>query len=510
MPYSSRSHLLTRAFRTLGETYFDGGAVISPYDLDVPATDVVGLHEDRNGTLSAPSDLIQVFGPSAFRKVVQTKTVGFEFKTHERTVYFRDSRGRLRSKVKTYTNKVPVKLRTIHFVKLKVDSLPVADRSRFLKPNLLQYKRGVSFQAPRTLTVTSDTGSIFGDSIRRRGTVDITGPGVFIHPTLPGMGTPVDTAYMVGSALHSPPPNVFNNPDLEQEALKKLLDKVSSSLPDYFLSLAESPETIDLIKSVLIEAAKMAKMIYRLKLREIAGTFMKKGSSLKNLSDYWLSWWYGIMPIVYDMQDTVAFLSEKERLWRSYVASASRETRIVTSPILGASNIRGTSTDFDKVTVKLGVIVEGRLGFNDYLRKASKPLDNAALIYELIPLSFVLDWIIDIGSYLSGLQVLEDKSYYAWHTDVKETTHYTTGEYIDNVFQPSRKHASVPFVAGFSSISLKRTPITAFPISRFPRVAKPMLNSSWLQRSITALALDVQLLNGVMSKSKHKINRLVL
>jgi hypothetical protein len=504
MPYSTVNHTLSRAFRSIGEYYFAGGASVSSFDLSLDPTEIVGFYEDRNGHNSAPSDLIQVFGPSAFRKVVKTVTVGFDFKTLKKDVYYRDARGRLRYKVKTYTKRVPRKVRTIHFVKLKVDSLPVADRSKFLKPNFLSYKRGYSFQAPRTLMVSSDVGNQFGESFRSRTVHSISGPGGFFCPYDPMYPGPADNFYSVGVALANPPSNVFNNPELEQQAMKKLFDKVSSSLPDYFLSAAESPKTIDLLKSVLIEAAKLAKMIYRLKIREIAGTFMKKGSSLKTLSDYWLAWWYGIMPTVYDIEDTISFLSEKERLWRSYTASAKYESIIKTSPILGVGNISGEQVDIYRNTVKLGVIVEGRLGFNDYLIKASKPLDNAALIYELIPLSFVLDWIIDIGSYLSGLEVLEDKEYYAWHTDIVEQSNYTVGKFVNNQYTPTRKHSSSPFVAGFSSISLRRVPISSFPESRFPRVAKPVVSSSWIKRSVTALALDVQLLHSSFNKRDLK------
>jgi hypothetical protein len=415
-----------------------------------------------------------------------------------KTVYFRDARGRLRTKEKISYRRIPRKVRTLQLVLAKPKGTQSADRSRFLKPNSLELRRGASFQAPRALEITSVVERVTPPNVVLSEVRHVTarGPGFFFHPSI---SIPDDGLYILGSALHFPPGSVTPVPTLDDQALSKLLDKVSSSLPDYFLSLAESPKTYDLLKVVIIEALKMAKMIYRLKIREIAGSFIKKGSSIKSLSDYWLAWWYGIMPTVFDIQDTVAFLSEKERFWRSYSARAVLSEKTEVSPLLGVSNISGKQTDTTTYISKYGVIVEGRLGFNDYLLKASKPLSSAALVYELIPLSFVLDWIINIGSYLSGLEVLEDKVYHAWHTASKENTSYSVGRFIPNAVYPGRKHASAPFVAGFTSLSLKRTPLAELPTLKFPRVTKPVFNQAWVKKSVTALALETQALNRLFS-----------
>lgn len=193
----------------------------------------------------------------------------------------------------------------------------------------------------------------------------------------------------------------------EDSAINSALAKLRNVQFDLGVFLGELPETIAFVKSGAqecldgyVDASKRADRADRIraKLRKLPPTRsnLKRINNLTNLiSTIWLSYRYGVMPLYYALYDALeAFQKglDKPRFVR--VKATSKE-------VVDGKYYDGENPVLQTGSIRTRVSITATVS-PDFA--SSLGMDNPALIaWELFPLSFVFDWFINVGDYLTGL-----------------------------------------------------------------------------------------------------------
>lgn len=186
--------------------------------------------------------------------------------------------------------------------------------------------------------------------------------------------------------------------DLLAQAVLTAASKAASGRWDVLTALAELRQTVHLMK-------QLGGAFNQATARMARAAVQFRRNPWEKFRELWLTGRYGVRPIVYDFQnaaDALANLSEK-------VQRCIGRSTIPTQPDgQFDSGWIGYATTLDyrrQITRRAEVVHRGwascavSLGVNTPLQV--NPLVTA---WELIPYSFVVDWLIDIGSYVDTLQ----------------------------------------------------------------------------------------------------------
>lgn len=134
---------------------------------------------------------------------------------------------------------------------------------------------------------------------------------------------------------------------------------------------------------------------YRTKVRRMLG---------KKLADNWLQYQYGLKPLVSDIYDLAQQFTTTSRYGRLYMHSIGQSSSFTALPALAPFNpgalasLTGTRQHGAKVRVDFSV---GNAMLYQY--DAMGLVNPLALGWELLPFSFVIDWLLPIGPFLQGL-----------------------------------------------------------------------------------------------------------
>lgn len=195
---------------------------------------------------------------------------------------------------------------------------------------------------------------------------------------------------------------------LEQRCLTKARLALKGQNVNYSQAWAERKLTSDLVSGNLSKLGDVVDTVVQQNVRKIK----RLGKSIVGTSlffETWLEYQYGWKPLLSDIYGAVADLSDKEELRdaRGYVTvegKASWRDR----------SVRVVNTDFDGGTVAIS------LGYDDFFggkcgltfehsnpafsTAAQLGLTNPlALAWELLPYSFVIDWLLPVGDFFNQL-----------------------------------------------------------------------------------------------------------
>lgn len=244
-----------------------------------------------------------------------------------------------------------------------------------------------------------------------------------------------------GSYFPSPEnsaPEAFNNDEYQSGLIQtkyKLRAKIKGEEWNLGTFLGELPETLayfaDTLKTVvqLYRSVRKGDMrgVRRLRKRARKGTWSKTlRSSTSEVSSRWLEWRYAVQPLMFDLDAQLKYLyssSLKSKIQRSVSGSNLHffESGIYSGNYGGLTYFRNHDMDLRLgcyYTVNPNVQAFKKLGL----------LNPAAVLWELTPLSFVLDWLIPIGDYLgtldamAGVQVLS-----TWESRTSKTQYFVSG-----------------------------------------------------------------------------------
>jgi len=236
---------------------------------------------------------------------------------------------------------------------------------------------------------------------------------------------------------------------------------------------------------------KKGKLVRRYELRENGGSVF----SPSNFASLWLEFQYGWRPLVGSVQGAIQTYQESlEKGQLVKVQSYVRETydRTVNSTTNFNSFNRAHHVNKTTGTYKVAYTIYYKLvnsGSHDLaVTGFSNPLN---LGWELIPFSFVADWFVGIGNYLSsldatlglafekGCRTVSDRS-----QSIKTTTFETDYTYQDH---------SGSVVSSRDDLTIKREVLTDFPTPSYPTFKGWNLG---IQNYVTSAALLWTIFNG--------------
>lgn len=122
-------------------------------------------------------------------------------------------------------------------------------------------------------------------------------------------------------------------------------------------------------------------------------------------SQAWLTYRYGIMPLIYEAQDLIKALGKHEKLFETekernvvdisetFDIATLNQPFALTVPVVATVTGKATQRVVIKRRYNVEQLYQKRFGFN--------PLLTA---WELVPLSFVVDWFVQVGDAIQALQ----------------------------------------------------------------------------------------------------------
>jgi hypothetical protein len=214
--------------------------------------------------------------------------------------------------------------------------------------------------------------------------------------------------------------------DLKRQALSRLYSRVQDEKANLALMAAEGAKTIDLISDLFFSGLKLAKSLYRLQLND---TIKVVGASRQQLSSRWLQYVYGCAPLISEVNKIISDTKGSVKSWRKY---STRSSDVLTFSSSTNPPITGVSYSYN-VTFgcKTSVIVDTSFS----IPKASVAYgfsQPAAIAWELVPFSFVVDWFFPLGNWLTSSHALDTNiiSYYDTYF-VKTEIEYSSYHFIN-------------------------------------------------------------------------------
>ncbi len=289
------------------------------------------------------------------------------------------------------------------------------------------------------------------------------------------------------------------------QSLSKLTEKVRGSL-DLATSLAESGQTVkmlNLVRRLTDTLSDMKKSWKREILDQLRAWKSKrsverglrrwqKGLALRHPSTYrprrtpkglgrritqsssaaangWLEYTYGIKPLINDIHDVAENIvgMARNRDAVKVVSSAVINDRAT----LSAGTFLGIPITGEKVNYEgfVQVMFKVRLRPNyDFDLAAWSSLNPVSVAWELMPYSFVIDWVFDVGSYLRNLEtaLLSDNRFLDGSVSV--LTKYSTTVVLRKRYQTGTDVYDIAAQAVSDRCNFSRTVLSNYPRPYIP------------------------------------------
>lgn len=284
----------------------------------------------------------------------------------------------------------------------------------------------------------------------------------------------------------------------QQRAVAKWYNEASGFTTNVAEIYATRKQTISMVGNTIFNIANAAVHARKRNWRGVClalGIPYKKPTrrNRNNIPNAWLEYNYGWKPLLSDIHIALnhPFPAPYRNIKTSHIVTGGRSSRTTLS---GVKDGYCTDNYHCRITVKGKVTVAGTALAAISSYGVSNPL---SLAWELLPFSFVLDWLLPVGSYLEQLTalngcVVSDKS---TTTTVKVST-VATGSTNYPV-----KYGNVGFACKASRHSKKR--VLSFTEKPFPQLKNPLS----LQHVSYALSLLSGALQGFDRPSKYPRKR---
>nr|APG77232.1 hypothetical protein [Hubei levi-like virus 8] len=277
---------------------------------------------------------------------------------------------------------------------------------------------------------------------------------------------------------------------LDREATLKIRLALKNQQVNMAQIVAERDKTA---KSIAKIVKTLADMVMALRKGDLAGAasavgvhvgFRKKkqyqravrrGDLTEAVANAWLELQYAIKPLLMDVDGLVKALADYNYPKATGTATATATLRVNNTTWSGNTAITETGT------VSVRYVVYFQVDYPSMPNLASWGLTNpAALAWELIPFSFVFDWLIPIGDWLSALDATVGMSFSDGSKSVKRDL-----TRVSNT-RSKRVIAEYPYTWGrasevsethdtssFKETSVQRTKLLSFPAVKMPPYKNP-------------------------------------
>lgn len=176
--------------------------------------------------------------------------------------------------------------------------------------------------------------------------------------------------------------------------------KVGSSDADIIVMLLELKKTVRTLLNPLNNLNTLFSRFQR--SRGLSGSTL---SLSKYIASEWLKFRYGIMPILYDIEGIIKAVERDKAKGRHHARGSKTVSKSDLRPPLiwshGDVDTTYQDTYTDEVIVKCGLVYDAKLSVADYLGFNLRSIPKAG--WELIPFSFVVDWLLNVQQYIAAL-----------------------------------------------------------------------------------------------------------
>lgn len=213
-------------------------------------------------------------------------------------------------------------------------------------------------------------------------------------------------------------PGIFTNPNLLVSVDFRALDsrlrgRIKASNLNLAQSLAEYRQTSSMFVSLTDDVLRTFRSLRNGRaLGDFVRILQKPRSSHEiNVANRWLQYQYGLKPLMSDIYGSAEALASKIRtgMWL-YVSTSSEDSVFKVHP----SKVGPWGNPvyrYDVGTTKLRVKARYKISDATLKSLAQCGISNPLLLaWELIPYSFVFDWIIPVGDFLKSLDALSGVS----------------------------------------------------------------------------------------------------
>lgn len=202
---------------------------------------------------------------------------------------------------------------------------------------------------------------------------------------------------------------------VENRAIAEALLKVQDMKVDYGTALAEFRKSVDYLAKRMGDILFFIRLLRRGRFVEAARAIRariqrdSRGKPFgvpKTAAQAWLEFQYALMPLIYDVYGTFELIKsgfrEDDKIFKV--------TRTVKTPVnvddYWSSSTTGVrhSVSSGKAMASARVVLNGRVTSPAMFALSNLGLLNPAVVaWELVPFSFVIDWLVPVGDWLQSL-----------------------------------------------------------------------------------------------------------
>lgn len=281
--------------------------------------------------------------------------------------------------------------------------------------------------------------------------------------------------------------------NLRNRCATEARQKVADGKISVGLAVAESKLTLALLVELVTKLVKVIRAVRRGRWSE-AGKILgyRTWKDTKGLSDSWLQYQYGLKPLISDIygaqEQLKAGFREKEQTFK-----VSRQLRQALVP----QDFVVPATDPDIWTNDAKFIANGKafeiIKFVYFMKVSDASLhalaqlglvNPAVIAWELVPFSFVIDWLLPIGNFLDGATATLGTTFIAGYEDRLISADLTLDRYFLNfVSGDVGKHSLKQY--SFQRIPLFTPVLPMLPHFKNPFSTTHVISAAALVRSLS-------------------------
>jgi len=230
---------------------------------------------------------------------------------------------------------------------------------------------------------------------------------------------------------------------------------------DALTELAEFPEAMRMLLDILRAARDPLKGIADLKKRYAKARTRGKThrEALDDLSSLWLSYRYGIMPLVYSIVDIITLLEQKGAEFKT--ERVSETLTLDESTRFGLLRPNEYLYDICRGEIRVNAVGKMRYGEDSSRLSDQININLFKTAWELIPFSFVIDWFVNVGDVLSAhtsslySSAIERQFCRSVRSTYSLRTYYR-GDYVDSYYNYAAPYNIVYYCYGSPNTMLVR------------------------------------------------------
>jgi len=289
-------------------------------------------------------------------------------------------------------------------------------------------------------------------------------------------------------------PQLFN---MENEAISKLRNRIKDSNVNVAVSLAESGKAFAMI-------SKTVKVLSEFAIKGLGGNIAGASNALDKLfiqnnglkvgantyqagaANAWLELQYGWRPLMNDIFGAISAINKSQNSSNGAIRSSATVVQHGSDVVeLTSGSVKTTKTFTWDASIKS--VAAFSVPDRPLKTLAELGITNPALVaWELVPFSFVVDWLVPISSYLSSLDATLGAEFIWGYTTFYETRKFTMTKVGKDVNPYG--YDEVDTFAIREDFLMTRMPFSSFPVG-LPYVKNPL---SYLHAA-NALALLISL-----------------